>query len=494
MSSAQQLERSLRNLARVGRRIDGGDGDQPLGREIWRFELDGKPYLLHFWPRTRSALTRVGRGNPALREFGLLQALQKSRIPSPRASTVLIGFRLDSQLGDALIVESIEPARQLDELLAEHYLRGQRVPNHYELARQLTDLVQQIGRAGFGHERLELGRFLVSNGKLYLADVEGLRRGGLRARQVLRLAHSARHYVTRQDILRAWQTLGDAPLPSRNRVGRALARRFDRSVFRENEHFGRLSLGAWRGVFTRRSPHPLRWSAASQSRVRRADWERAWRVLLGQIDSDALELIKRDDSGDVLRAQVVLDGRPIDAIVKRPRRKRWHQPLIDLGRRSRAARTWHKTWQMLVRDVPTEFPMLLMERSRFGYTVDSVLVFERVPGVTLAAADLDALAADARRELFRRAGRLMRTIDDLGGFTHSDAKSTNWIVFADPVRGPTPVLIDLYGIRRYNWSMLGMNRLLRAMRQHPQYTPDDSYHLCKGYAPEARVVREGEGG
>ena len=50
-----------------------------------------------------------------------------------------------------------------------------------------------------------------------------------------------------------------------------------------------------------------------------------------------------------------------------------------------------------------------------------------------------------------------------------------------------PVIIDAYGVRRLNrWlALMGLHRLLRAMRNHPQYTPLDSKHLCQGFAPEA---------
>jgi hypothetical protein len=35
-----------------------------------------------------------------------------------------------------------------------------------------------------------------------------------------------------------------------------------------------------------------------------------------------------------------------------------------------------------------------------------------------------------------------------------------------------------------------MERLLRAMRDHPQYTPADSLSLCLGYAPFGQLTRE----
>jgi hypothetical protein len=76
-----------------------------------------------------------------------------------------------------------------------------------------------------------------------------------------------------------------------------------------------------------------------------------------------------------------------------------------------------------------------------------------------------------------------------------DAKSTNWIVFNDGASaGPLPVLVDVDGVRHYRWATAGILRLLRAMKQHGQYTPADSLALCQGYAPGAgHAVEGGEG-
>jgi hypothetical protein len=46
------------------------------------------------------------------------------------------------------------------------------------------------------------------------------------------------------------------------------------------------------------------------------------------------------------------------------------------------------------------------------------------------------------------------------------------------------------GIRKIQWTRWSIDRLLRAMRAHAQYTPNDSFWLCKGYAPFARMARE----
>jgi hypothetical protein len=96
--------------------------------------------------------------------------------------------------------------------------------------------------------------------------------------------------------------------------------------------------------------------------------------------------------------------------------------------------------------------------------------------------------------LFRRTGRVLRLIESFG-FSHFDAKASNWIVMPDERRGESPVLIDIDGIRQRRWVALGIQRLLKSLRSHPQYTPADSLAQCQGYAPFTRmeVEREGDG-
>ena len=127
-----------------------------------------------------------------------------------------------------------------------------------------------------------------------------------------------------------------------------------------------------------------------------------------------------------------------------------------------------------------------MERRSLGYVTDAIYICERVPGATLAHADLDTIADDQRDRLFHRTGKILSEIERFG-FSHFDAKASNWIVFEDDRLGPTPVLIDIDGIRRRQWVALGIRRLLKSMHENKQYAPRDSLALCRGYAPHARL-------
>jgi tRNA A-37 threonylcarbamoyl transferase component Bud32 len=426
-----------------------------------------------------------------MREFTRLVALQKASVPSPRAIAVLSGFRLKEEVGDAVIIEGIEPAVQLDQYLSERDLRAESVPDHPGLREQVIKVVHQLSLARLGHSDLHLGNFLLREGKIYLLDGYAVRPGGLRTKDLLLLGHSARRFATTTDLLRGWRELtSGGDMPATNRASRRLYRKFLERATRENHYFGKLrDERGWRGNFVKEMKFSRRFSDASQMKFDREQWTAARNDLIGRLDADQLDIIKRSRSGDVLSGEIVLNGRPMSVIVKRPRKKYWYRYLNSFGRPSRAMRMWKKAWKLYIRNIPAEFPLLVMERRTLGYVTDSVIVFEKTPGMTLAKIDLDTMDPKERELMFHRVGRSLRKLESLG-FAHFDAKATNWIIRPDEKIGPTPILIDVDGVRHYSWRGEGIDRLLRSMREHPQYTPADSLALCRGYAPWAKLVQE----
>ena len=491
MATAAELELVLRDLPAHGTLIKS----RPY-RQVWRFEWQGKAYYLKFYPRQGGRLKRLIRGSPAWREFVRLQLLQKKKVPAPRVVSHLSGYSIDGVKGDAVILESIEPAEQLDRYLNDLALRGEPIPprQRYELGKGVLELVHKLGLESMGHSDLHLGNILRGeDGKLYLLDGYAVRAGGMRMRDVQLLAYSVGRWATRAEIVRGWDLLmggGRVLPPVRKNVARNRQyRKFLESAASENPYFGKLTLDPWRGNFFKHAKFPRRWSRASQMDITREDWERAWPDLLARIETDQLEIIKRSPSGDVLAGHVALSGRPIDVIVKRARRKRWIQYISEFGRGGRSWRAWLKAWSLIVRDIPTAWPVLVMQKRVLGYVTDSVIVFERVQGQQLADVDLDALSPCARQDLFRRLGRTLRELEQKG-LNQYDSKATNWIIMSDDKLGPVPVIVDVDGIRRWVPAMWPIERLLRSMREHPQYTPADSKELCLGYAPWARLMKE----
>jgi hypothetical protein len=239
-------------------------------------------------------------------------------------------------------------------------------------------------------------------------------------------------------------------------------------------------------VFFKHAKFPRRWAPVSRMDATHEQWQAAWRDLWGRVEADQLHVIKRSASGDVLEGTVALGGRPVDVIVKRPRPKYWHRYLTQIGRGPRPRRAWRKAWQIIARDIPTAWPLLLMERRALGYVTDALIVYEKVPGTLLTRLDLSGYDDAARDTLFRRLGRTLRRLED-GGLAQFDAKSANWLIVDDPKLGPIPVVIDVDGVGRSFASTEPIQRLLRSMKEHPQYAPADSLALCQGYAPFARV-------
>ena len=184
----------------------------------------------------------------------------------------------------------------------------------------------------------------------------------------------------------------------------------------------------------------------------------------------------------------------MQVIIKRPRRRYWYRYLNQIWRGTRARRAWFKAWKMIVRNVPTAWPLLYAEKRRLGYVTDGLIIQERVPGAMLGAGGTRCdPRAPCRDMLFRRTGRILRQVDRLG-FAHFDAKATNWIIRPDEKLGPTPVMIDIDGIRHRRWAALGILRLLKSMKENKQYSVADSLSLCQGYAPYGAIAREERAG
>jgi tRNA A-37 threonylcarbamoyl transferase component Bud32 len=480
--SPQALQQFLADLPRVGKLVK----DRAY-RQIWRFDFEGKGYYLKFYPRKEWDWKRVLRGSAARREFDRLVLLQKAGVSAPRAVAQLVGFKIGDRKGDALILEAIEPAVQLDEYLHGMLRQGRETPNRLELAGQIRKQLALLARAGLGHNDLHLGNFLLSDGEVFLLDGYAVSSGGLLPEHVMNLAHSAQSFLTRTELVRGWNELGPGgPPPLFNPVSGPRWEKLLRRTRGENLYFGKIRSGAWRGIFFKFYKFPRRWAASSDLRPTREEWEGAWPKLWEDLEAGRLTALKRGPSGDVWAAEVTLNGRVIPIVIKRPYKRYWYRYLNEIGRGSRSWRAWRKAWAMVVRDVPTAWPLAVMQKYSHGYITDSALVLERVEGQTLEGADLDAIAPRQRDALFRRIGRLLRKIDQTG-MSHYDAKSSNWIVRKDEVLGERPVLIDVDGLRFRRWPAFGLHRLLRSMRAHAQYTPADSLSLCRGYSPFSRV-------
>jgi hypothetical protein len=327
---------------------------------------------------------------------------------------------------------------------------------------------------------------LLKEDQLYLLDGYAIHKGGLRMDDVLWLAVSAEPYATRTELYRAWKRLGrGGAMPKANRRSRTVWKESLGRAFEEGRYFGRLRTGGWEGHFFRCAKFPCPWSAASRLEVSEEDWAEAFPLLLEQLEGDQFEILKRTESGDVLGGGVVLGGRPVGVVVKRPRRKYWYRYISEIGRGSRVRRAWRRAWQLVARSIPTAWPLLMMERRLWGYVVEALAVFERIPGRTLAQIHPREDEPARYRGVLVGCGRLLRKIEQSGLYMY-DAKAENWMIREDEKAGPTPMLIDVESVRRLNQGG-GLKRLLRSLRDAHggAFGAGDALALARGYAPFA---------
>jgi tRNA A-37 threonylcarbamoyl transferase component Bud32 len=457
--SPSAFEEHLRSLSQTSTLVR-----RTRDRETWVFSYNNKPYFLHFYPHTGRRFSR----SAASAEFAGLKTLQDFKLPGVRVAALLSGFNFDNRRGDAVITHGLSGAQRLDTLVG--------TLAHREVLLKTIDLLHQLGQARIGHTDLRPSAFAMTDDRrVVLLDGRGIHTSGLTTEHLLQFAHAIGPGLTRADRVRAWRRL--VPGSETPPVDKHRHVRFQTDY--KNDDIAPVRVGDWTGRFRVRSPRERAWSVASRTFFRTQDWINAWPEMLRQIDADQLEVLKRDSSGDILSGRLNVGGVWLDVIVKCPRNKFLYRYVLDIFRASRAARLWDKTRWLQIRDIDVEYPLLLMERRTLGYVTRAIAVFERVPGSTLDATDLNTLTD--RASFFSRCGRILRRIEQTG-LAHTDAKSSNWIVLPDR---QSPVLIDSYGVRRLTYSrqLCGIRRLLRAMKNHPQFTPDDSLSLCTGFAP-----------
>ena len=285
------------------------------------------------------------RGSPAVLEFTRLQMLQRANVPAPRAVAVLVGFRLSGQLGDAVIMEAIEPSVALDEYFSGLALRGEYAANHRDISRQVRELVKQLVEAKLGHDDLHLGNFLLKEGKVYLLDGYAVRRG-MRGRDIYRLAHSVRPFATLTDLKRGWDLLAAGPLPRTNPISRELRNEFLKRIGGDNRYFGRLHLEEWSGVYFRSTKFAKRWSVASTLHIEQADWEKIWPGLWEQIKNDQLRVLKSRQRGCGCYGTIAW-GMHGAGGHQATLQGYWYRYLNEVPRRSRSWRGWMKGWNLI---------------------------------------------------------------------------------------------------------------------------------------------------
>jgi tRNA A-37 threonylcarbamoyl transferase component Bud32 len=464
-------------------------------RQVWRFSHDNTPLYIKLYPRKGTTAKRTLRGNPALREYNNLLALQKANISAPHAVAFLSGFHANlphCQLADAVITRALEPSIPLEDLLRQSRLTRTPIPNRRKLAQDIISLVSSLTRANLGHNDLHLGNLLLSpptpEGRLYLLDAYAVHPGPMTPFDLEVLGFAVSSVATRTEYLRAQRALTQGPALS-VRTGKVARRHWRKTVERacsETDYAGKASIDNWTGHYFKRWKSPLPYASASALTVTEDDWRRELPRLLDQLTGELLRPLKRSASSDVWQGEIILAGKPVEVVVKRPYRRYWYRYLTELPRGTRAWRAWWKAWSLIARGIPTAWPLATFEQCTAGIATDQLLICQHIPGPQLDGLDLSSLTPSSRENLFRHLGRLLRRIDDTG-IVHFDTKASNFMIAPDLTSTLTPILVDVDGVRPYSWRGEGLRRLLESLQDHHrQFTDLDAHHLQAGYNPFRR--------
>ena len=134
--------------------------------------------------------------------------------------------------------------------------------------------------------------------------------------------------------------------------------------------------------------------------------------------------------------------------------KGWHESIAALLRLNQSSRAWRRGGSLLLRELPTPRPLVLVHKTRWGLPVTSYLITERIPGAETILQYVDRQLTElgppkrkqALREILAGSARLLRTMHDRN-ITHRDLKASNILVSHAGSQGKSKLwLIDLDGV------------------------------------------------
>lgn len=404
---------------------------------------------------------------------------------------------------DWLLMEAVEPSVSADKWFEEQLARG----NYPAIRAATVELARHIGRmhaCGVIHRDLHCGNILVrvplrhnglndnsedeggsdsSFAGLVITDLHRMRyRRHLsrrsKAANLAQLYQDRRYWLSRTEQLRFLKHYLQASRASGNLRGwveliemlaRAHRRRLnaqrDRRIFKTNRYFASISVSGYRGHVVLASKRYVPGSLAYHHVFTVEDWQKVLDKPESLFTGDDVEVVKDSASSLVVRRTIRLGDVDLQVFIKRARRKRFVRLFFDLFRRSRALRAFYLGHALLGRHIYTALPLAAIERRRWGFLTDSILITEQVEGLHLNKflnrylrnsnnEEVSVnLPESARKRLAQQVlwqlGRLLRRLHE-ERFAHRDLKTSNVLVhWSGPTAGaPQLVLVDLDGVSR----------------------------------------------
>ncbi len=197
----------------------------------------------------------------------------------------------------------------------------------------------------------------------------------------------------------------------------------------------------------------------------------------GPAQAGAVRLLKKGNHNTVIAKELEINNLKINIVAKHSIHRSGIKGFWQSVRRSRALRQWQRAHALLIRGIPTAFPLAALEQRNALLLKQSILLCEEIPNCrnlhqmitqnTLPASRYE------RTGLIIQLGQLLASLRQ-SNLRHRDCKATNIVIrsFADPSK-PTgnsdfqPYLVDLDGLRSY----LVPARLIRMIQKFTPHFP-----------------------
>ncbi len=468
-----------------GRHVKGN-----AARDVWRISIQGRDLFLKYFA-AHTLRDRIKQSAGLLgchSEWRCGSYLLAAGVSAVRPLGFAEGVSHAGRRCALLVTEAITPATPLSrhwELLQSDDDASRRRRDVAHLTQVLGELVARAHQSGFEHLDLHPDNILIQavaprRYRAHFVDLQSARSGRpvlehAVVRNLAQLNQWFRRHSSVGDRLRflrayyRWRLEYETLSPhacalstdfrglvraldaAAQRHARRLWNARDRRAQRDGRYFAQLRLqDGWRGVAYLCTKRAAAHSPASTRTFSGAWWRQQFQKPLEWLTP--ARIVKDSHTAVVARADLPHAEGPIPVILKRPRARGLLRTLRQIFAGSRTRRAWRIGNALLNRDLPAARPLALLEQTRFGVPVDSLLVTEFV-GNSL---DLRAyLLRDAglpprerRRRVLSLSAALVTHLRRFfeRGFVHRDCKAENLLI-SDSLP-PRLVWVDMDGIRQ----------------------------------------------
>lgn len=174
--------------------------------------------------------------------------------------------------------------------------------------------------------------------------------------------------------------------------------------------------------------------------------------------------------------------------------KGWHESVASVLHPNQATRAWNAGFALLLRELPTPRPLLLIHKLRHNVPITSYLLTERVPGAQTITRFLDRHLPGlstveqkrVRRGVLRESAMLLRKLHDRRA-THRDLKASNILVSpTEDLAKPQLWLIDLDGVQTWQTvpekhRLQNLTRFYVSFHQSPWLSRTDRVRFLRIY-------------